>query len=455
MGFSKILSRFVAKSPVSVMVRMTMENLFGPPRFNSIFEEVAQEQYTKKLLFSTCADLLVEVTLFGCASVHAAYLRNQEEIPASVVAVYEKLQGVEPAVCQALVSRTAESAAALIAAFPALRTEPIAGYRLRIGDGNVLGRTDRRLEVLRGTNVAALPGRTVAIFDHATQLISRLAICENAHTSERRLMLEVLPYISKNDLFMADSGFATMEFLQGVRKREAGFLVRHHSSTKLTPLTKSQRAGTCRTGTVREQQVQSSDGQTFRAIVIKRRQPLRNGKRELILLTNVPKSKATAEKLANLYLKRWTIEEAFRQLTQYLSCEVKTLGYPKAALFAFSLAVMAYNCLACVKAALATRYGWDKIDTDLSSYYVALEVKRTYEGMCIAVPEKEWLAYADMSPQELAAVMLEIVEKLNWRRYQKSPRGPKKSFRKTRKKHLHVATAALLEKAKKAKTKPR
>jgi hypothetical protein len=455
MGFSNMLSRFVAKSPLSVMAQMTLENLFGTARLDGIFAEVAQQQYTRNLLFSSCADLLVEVTLFGSTSVHAAYLRNQERIPVSVVAVYEKLQGVEPAVCEALVGRTAQSAAQLIAALPALRPEPIAGYRLRIGDGNVLRRTDRRLQVLRGTNVAALPGHSVAIFDHVTQLISQLVVCENAHTSERRLMLELLPHINKNDLLMADCGFATMEFLQGVRQRQACFLVRHHSSMKLTSLTKRQRVGTCHSGTVWEHQVQSSDGQEFRAIIIQRRQALRNGKRQLILLTNVPKSKAGAKKLAELYSKRWTIEEAFRQLTQYLSCEVKSLGYPKAALLAFSLAVLAYNCLACVKAALAARYGWDKIDKDLSPFYVALEVQRTYEGMCIAVPEGEWQPYAAMSPQQLAAALLQVVTNMNWRRYQKSARGPKKSARKTRKKHLHVATAAVLEKTKKAKTKLR
>jgi IS4 transposase len=393
------------------------------------------------------------VTLFGCASVRASYLRNRDEIPVSLVAVYEKLQGVEPAVCEAVVGRTADRGAALVGALQATRPEPIDGYRLRIADGNVLYRTDRRLKILQGTNVAALPGRTVAIFDHATQLISRLVVCENAHTSEKRLMLELLPHIDKNDLFMADCGFGTMEFFRGLRERQAGFLIRRHSSMKLTPLGKRRRAGRCRTGEVFEQRVQSSDGQEFRAIIIKRDKPLPNGKRELILLTNLPKSKATAKKLALLYLKRWTIEEAFRQLTQYLSCEISTLGYPKAALLAFSLAVLAYNCLGCVKAALAGRFGWEKVDVELSSYYLALEVKRTYEGMCIAVPEKEWLPYATMDVQELAAELLRIAKNLDWRRYRKSPRGPKKSFRKTRKQHVHAATATLLEQSTKQQPK--
>lgn len=455
MEYSKILSRFIAKSPFSVLTRMTLENLFGAARLDQIFEDAAEKQYTKSLLFSTCADLLVEVTLFGCTSVRASYLRNREEIPVSLVAVYEKLQGIEPAVCETLVSRTAERAARVVGALQATRPEPVAGYRLRIADGNVLRRSERRLKILQGSNIAALPGRTVALFDHATQLISRLVVCENAHTSEKRLMLELLPHIEPNDLFLADCAFGTMEFFHGLRARQASFLIRHHSSTTLTPVTKRRRVCRSRTGVVFEQQVRSSDGQEFRAIIIRRDKPLRNGKRELILLTNVPRSKASAKKLAHLYLKRWTIEEAFRQLTQYLSCEVSTLGYPKAALLAFSLAVLAYNCLGCVKAAMAGRFGWDKVDAELSSYYLATEVKRTYEGMSIAVPEEEWDRYRELSVESLAAEMRQIATQVDWPRYRKSPRGPKKSYRKTRKKHLHVATAKLLEQATKQQTKPR
>ena len=56
--------------------------------------------------------------------------------------------------------------------------------------------------------------------------------------------------------------------------------------------------------------------------------------------------------LAQLYGKRWTLETAFAELTCHLCCEVNTLGYPKAALFGFCVAVAAYNALAVVKAAL-------------------------------------------------------------------------------------------------------
>ena len=45
------------------------------------------------------------------------------------------------------------------------------------------------------------------------------------------------------------------------------------------------------------------------------------------------------------------METAFQHLEAYMHSEIKTLGYPKAALFGFCLALVAYNLLAVVLAA--------------------------------------------------------------------------------------------------------
>jgi hypothetical protein len=454
MAFSTILQRFAGNAPLSVMTQVSLEYLFSNKRFDAVFEEVAQRQYSRHLLFSTCTDVLFQVTLFGCSSVNAVFKRDRDAVPVSVVAVYEKLQGVEPAVCQSLVQRIADDAGALIQHLQTVRAEPIPGYRLRIADGNVLRRSERRLAELRGTDIAALPGRTVALYEYTTNLVSRLVISEDAHASERKLMLELLPHVQADDLLMADSSFATMDFFRALSERKVGFLMRHHGGLGLTPLTQRKLCGRCKTGKVYEQQVQLPDGQEWRAIIVVRDKPLANGGREVILLTSVPRSKAKAVRLAKLYLRRWTIEEAFRQLTQYLSCEVCTLGYPKAALLAFALAVTAFNCLACVQAALASVHGREKVE-ELSMFYLGQEVKRTFEGMHIAVPAEEWQPYAQMSPKELAGVLCQIAKHVDWPRYQKAKRGPKKP-KKTgaRKKSYHVSTVRLLEKRER-KSKPR
>ena len=110
-------------------------------------------------------------------------------------------------------------------------------------------------------------------------------------------------------------------------------------------------------------------------------EPTRDGDTEIHLLSNVPRRHASAQTLAASYRKRWTIETMFQELTETLTCEVRALGYPKAALFGFCLALLAYNAVAVLKAALRAVPGGEQVQQDISMYYLALEIAQTYDGM--------------------------------------------------------------------------
>ena len=69
------------------------------------------------------------------------------------------------------------------------------------------------------------------------------------------------------------------------------------------------------------------------------------------------KSTIVQPQLARVYGKRWSIETAFFEITTTLTCEINTLAYPKAALFAFCLALLAYNAVSLIKAALRSEHG--------------------------------------------------------------------------------------------------
>ena len=49
----KIFARFVEKSPISVMVRGTLERVLGADQLDTWFAQTAQKQYTRTGLFST------------------------------------------------------------------------------------------------------------------------------------------------------------------------------------------------------------------------------------------------------------------------------------------------------------------------------------------------------------------------------------------------------------------
>jgi hypothetical protein len=84
------------------------------------------------------------------------------------------------------------------------------------------------------------------------------------------------------------------------------------------------------------------------------------------------------------------------------------LGYPKAALFAFCLALLAYNAVSLIKAALRSEHGRKKINDEVSGYYLALEIGRTYDGMMIAIPAPYWTFFGELSDREFADVLGEL-----------------------------------------------
>jgi len=208
--------------------------------------------------------------------------------------------------------------------------------------------------------------------------------------------------------------------------------------------------GRIETGHVAEQRVQVWDAQggahLFRRIRVKRDQATRDGDWVLYILTNLPLRKASATRVARLYRQRWTLETAFQHLEAYFHSEINTLGYPKAALFGFCLALVASNMLAVVMAALRSVHGAETIDQDVSLYSVANDIAQTYHGMMIAIPEDEWRVCSRMRPAELVATLRELAQKVCLKAYRKSPRGPKKPRpkREGTTQASHVSTAKLL-----------
>ena len=75
-----------------------------------------------------------------------------------------------------------------------------------------------------------------------------------------------------------------------------------------------------------------------RRIVVQLDQPTRDGETYIALCTNLPKTEADSILVAQLYRSRWQVETLFQIATQTFHCEIKTLGYPRAALFSFCMA---------------------------------------------------------------------------------------------------------------------
>src|ERR1700682_587091 len=107
MVLGEVFERFMAEGPICVMVRALLEKALNRPTVDALFEQHAQTQYTRTLLFSTVVDLMSLVVCGRQPSVNAAYQHLQKRIPVARPNVYEKIDHTEPAISAALVRLTA------------------------------------------------------------------------------------------------------------------------------------------------------------------------------------------------------------------------------------------------------------------------------------------------------------------------------------------------------------
>jgi hypothetical protein len=446
-----IFAPFVKERPICVMARAILERLLDAQRIDALFARTAERQDTRELLFSSLVQLMGAVVLGVHPTVHAAYQANKNAIRVSTTALYNKLDRVETGVAAALVRDSAELAEPVVKALRASHPRWLSGYQIKVLDGNHLSSTEHRLQELRGAWAAPLPGQALVVLDQQRMLITDVVLSEDGQAQERSLIPQVLQHVGEDDLWIEDRNFCTLGLMFGMARRGAAFVVRQHGQLQGEFLGRPTRKGAGRSGPVYEQPMLVRDpnsGETMRVrrLTLKLKEPTRDGDTELHILSNVPCQRASAPQLARLYGKRWSIETAFFEITTTLSCEINTLGYPKAALFTFCLALLAYNAVSLIKAALRSEHGRRKVNDEVSSYYLSLEIGRTYDGMMIAIPSPHWAFFRELSDKAFANVLRELASSVNLSRYQKHPRGPKKKppERTAYQNGNHVSTAKLI-----------
>lgn len=444
-----VFERFVEKSPVSVMARGVLERALNPEQLDEWFELTADRQYTKSLLFSSVFTLMHDVVCGVYPAVNAAY--QASELDVSVQALYQKLDKLEITTSAALVRYVADTVSPIIQELGGTQPPRLPGYRVKILDGNCLAASDHRLEPLRDLAAAALPGKTLVVYDPELRLPLDVFPCEDGHAQERSLLGEVLATVRAGDVWIADRNFCTRAFLGEIDDMQASFIIRQHGNLPWTSAGKERYIGRTDTGAVYEQPVIVPDGHgndhQYRRIRVSLDQKTRDGAFELAIITNLPQDVVDAPTIAQLYRGRWTIETAFQELTEHLQSELNPLGYPPAALFGFCVALVAYMIMKVIRAALSAEHGVEKVEQEVSDYYISLELSNTYEGMMIAIPDEEWASFQQMTRTEFVDELKRLASKSRLARYRKHVRGPKKPppTKKKDPKTPHVATARLLK----------
>jgi hypothetical protein len=312
--------------------------------------------------------------------------------------------------------------------------------------------TEHRIAELRTLGAAALPGQCISILDPDHRLMLDLIPCEDGHASECTMIPDILALMKPGEVWIGDRkyGIKSMMF-KVVQQRQSHFIFRHHlgSVPAWKTLGRKNKLGTVEGGVLYEQAVEIElRGQTLelRRVSIKLKTPTRKGDNEIHLFTNLP-TRVSAKRVAAAYRKRWKIETAFQQLAETLNCEIETLGYPKAALFSFSMGLMMFNVLSVIKTAIAVGHDEPELAEEISTYYIALQISETWAGFRIALTDQEFAKLeGQRTAAQLAARLRSLGKRVNLKQVRKSKRGPKKPppKRKSGNRGNHVATSRIL-----------
>jgi hypothetical protein len=440
-------------SPLTVLVRGVLEWACPQLFFEELFDrECRPRQWNRKLTISAIAWLMLTVVSGARKSIFAAFQADQATeapaIAASAAALYAKYGRIAPEYTTAVVRESGRRMRSLLNSAGIEAPFGWEGYRVIILDGTDLAGTEHRLKPLRRIKAAGLPGRFVAAYDLATDVVIDARASEDAYTSERELVRAILGEATARDLFVADRHFCTTEILFSVVGRSAFFVIRQHENLRWRPLKEARRVGRVETGEVWEQPIEVEDTDTgvrqrMRRIVLKLDTPTDEGDTEIALLSNV--RGVSALRVCELYRERWTIERHFSLVKTVLHGEIEGLGRPRAALFAMGMALVAANALSVVAHALRATHGDEEFEK-LSGYYMADEVAGNYRAVDVLVAEAAWAALTGTSPEEFWAWSQAVGSRVRTQGLHKHPRGPKKPQppRASGKDRHHYSTYRLL-----------
>jgi IS4 transposase len=432
------------------MARTALEHALSPDWIDAVFEAERQRQYSRELMFSTVVELMTLVSLGLRPSLHAA-ARQMDDLPVSLTSLYDKVNHTEPGILQALVQGSAQRLAPVMAH---MDVQPgLAGYELRVLDGNHLPGSEKRLGVLRGHRGAALPGQSIVVYDPDSGLVTDMIAGEDAHQSERTLAIPLLQGAKPGQVWIADRHFCTRTLLTGWDTAGACFIVREHTKhPRLASRGTWRDCGRTDTGPVREQEIALAGfAGSWRCVELMLDAPTEDGDMTIRLWTNLP-AQISAARVAELYRRRWRIEGMFQRLEGVLHSDIGSLGHPRAALLGFAVALLAYNVLAVIVRCVEQAHDQPpQPPPAVSPFHLALTIQSSYAGMLIALPAEHWSVWRQANPVTVAERLMELACHINPKRVATSKRKPKPVQRKGyvdgKTARSHVATARVLAQA--------
>lgn len=182
-------------------------------------------------------------------------------------------------------------------------------------DGSTLEALFRKLKALRDVPVGQLAGKMCTLVDIVTRLSVEVRFSEQAQTHDTSFISELLAFVPKKTLLLLDRGFYDFKFFTALVKQGAAFITRPKSNTKV----KVVKVLTS-TDPVKDLIVILGSGQNGSPKIKVRLVEIRFGRVWYRYITSVLDPTVLPPfVVADLYRRRWRIEEAFNTVKRLLN----------------------------------------------------------------------------------------------------------------------------------------
>ncbi len=184
-----------------------------------------------------------------------------------------------------------------------------------VADGSALEALFRKLKALEEVPTGQLAGKMAVVIDLVRQLPIEIWFSENARAFDTNFIPALLELVSAKTLLIVDRGFYDFQFFADLTAKGAHFITRLKSNAKVEVVT-----WLTQTETVRDALVHLGTGQKGAPILHVRVVEVRWGGRWYRYVTSVLDPYVLPPfVVADLYQRRWRIEDAFHTVKRLLN----------------------------------------------------------------------------------------------------------------------------------------
>ena len=198
---------------------------------------------------------------------------------------------------------------------PAIRTARHHFDRIWAVDGSTLEALFRKLKVLADVPVGQLAGKICTVLDLTTRLPVEIWFSERARAYDTSFIPDVLAFVPQQTLLILDRGFYDFKFFAALVQHGSAFITRLKRNAKIEVVTVLSQ-----TDTVKDLIIVLGSGQNDTPQITVRLVEIRFGQHWYRYITSVLDPTILPPfVVADLYRRRWRIEEAFNTIKRVLN----------------------------------------------------------------------------------------------------------------------------------------